>query len=47
MKTHLHVSFIHALCTFLEVLLAWIPMKLVAARYSDSSPLASAVLHVM
>jgi hypothetical protein len=46
MRTHIHVSFIHALCTFLEILLAWIPMKLVAARYASSSSLASAVLHV-
>ena len=46
-KTHLHVSFIHAFVTFLEFLLAWIPVKLVAAYYEDRSSLARAILRVM
>lgn len=46
-KAHLHISFIHALCTVLEFLLAWIPIKLIAARYETRSPLAAAVLHVL
>jgi hypothetical protein len=46
-KAHLHISFIHAFVTLLEVLLAWIPLKLVAANFSDRSALAGAVLHVL
>ena len=44
---HVHISFLHALMTFLEVLLAWIPVKLVAANFSDRSSLAAAVVHVL
>lgn len=44
---HLHVSLIHAFVTFLEFLLAWIPIKLVAANFEGRSSLASAVLHVL
>lgn len=47
MKIHLHVSFIHAFITFLEFLLAWIPVKIVAARFEGSSALASATLNVL
>lgn len=47
MRNHLHISFIHALCTFIEVLLAWIPIKLLAANFEDRSSLAGAVLHVL
>lgn len=47
MRVHLHVSFIHAFCTFLELLLAWIPVKLLAANFEDRSALAAAVLHVL
>lgn len=45
-KAHLHISAIHTLCTLLEFLIAWIPIKLVAARY-ESHPLAAAILHVL
>lgn len=47
MRVHIHVSVIHAFCTFLEFLLAWIPVKLIAARYEGKSALAGAVLHVL
>jgi hypothetical protein len=46
-KVHLHVSFIHALLTVLEFLIAWIPIKIVAARYEGQSALASGVLNVL
>jgi hypothetical protein len=38
---------VHAFVTLLEVLLAWIPLKLAAAHFADRSALASAVLHVL
>jgi hypothetical protein len=44
---HLHVSAFHVFCTFLELLLAWIPVKIVAAHFEGRSALASAVLHVL
>jgi hypothetical protein len=47
MKIHLHLSLVHALFTLLEFLLAWIPIKLVAANFEGRSALASAVLHVL
>lgn len=47
MKLHLHISFIHALMTVLEFLIAWIPIKLVAANFEGRSALASGVLHVL
>lgn len=47
MKLHLHISFVHALMTLLEFLIAWIPIKLVAANFEGRSALASGVLHVL
>ena len=47
MKAHLHISFVHAFVTLLEILIAWIPLKLLAANYADRSALAGAVLHVL
>ena len=47
MKLHIHISFIHALMTFLEFLIAWIPIKIVAANFEGRSALASGVLHVL
>jgi hypothetical protein len=44
---HLHISLIHAFVTLLEFLLAWIPIKLLAANFEGRSALASAVLHVL
>lgn len=46
-RVHVHVSLVHAFCTLLEFLLAWIPVKLIAARFESRSALASAVLHVL
>lgn len=47
MKLHLHVSMIHAFMTLLEFLLAWIPIKILAANFEGRSALASGVLHVL
>jgi hypothetical protein len=47
MTPHLHVSWIHAINTLLELLLVWIPVKLIAAHYEGRSAAASAVLHVL
>lgn len=44
---HLHVSVLHAFMTLLEFLLAWIPIKIVAANFEGRSALASATLHVL
>lgn len=44
---HVHSSLISALLTFLEFLLAWIPLKIIAAKYEDRSPLAAAILRVL
>lgn len=46
-KVHVHISFLHAFCTLLEILIAWIPVKLIAAQFEDRSALAGAVLHVL
>lgn len=47
MKVHLHVSLIHAFVTVLEFLLAWIPIKIVAANFAGKSALADGILHVL
>lgn len=47
MRVHLHISFIHAFMTFLEFLIAWIPVKLIAANFEGRSALASGVLNVL
>lgn len=44
---HLHISFIHAFVTLLEFLIAWIPVKILAAHFSGRSALADGVLHVL
>lgn len=44
---HLHVSALQVFTAFLAFLLAWIPVKIVAAHFEDRSALASAVLHVL
>lgn len=44
---HLHISALHVLCTFLELLLAWIPVKIIAAHFESRSALAAATLHVL
>jgi len=47
MTAHVHASAITALLTFLEFLLIWIPVKMLAANYEGRSALASAVLNVL
>ncbi len=47
MKVHVHASLLAGLFTVLEFLIAWIPIKMVAARYEGRSALASGVLNVL
>lgn len=47
MRVHLHASVIAAFLTFLEFLIAWIPVKMIAANFEGRSALASAVLNVL
>lgn len=47
MRVHIHASAITALLTFLEFLIAWIPVKIVAAHFEGRSALASGVLNVL
>lgn len=46
-RVHVHVSLIHCFVTFLEFLLAWIPVKIVAANFAGRSALADSVLSVL
>jgi hypothetical protein len=43
----LHISFLSALLTLLEFLLAWIPIKIVAAQYAGQNSLADSILTVL
>jgi hypothetical protein len=45
--SHVHASAITALLTFLEFLIIWIPVKMIAANYEGRSAMASAVLNVL
>ena len=47
MRVHIHASMIAAIFTFLEWLLAIIPIKFIAAHYEGRSALASGVLNVL
>lgn len=47
MGAHVHVSLVSAILTFLEFLLIWIPVKMIAANFEGNSALASAVLNVL
>ncbi len=47
MRVHLHASVLAAIFTVLEFLIAWIPIKMIAARYEGRSALASGVLNVL
>jgi len=47
MRLHLHASVLAAIFTVLEFLIAWIPIKMIAARYEGRSALASGVLNVL
>lgn len=44
---HVHISFAHALITLLEVLLALIPLKIVAANFVGKSATADALYGVL
>ena len=43
---HIHASIVAAILTVLEFLIAWIPIKIVAARYQGTA-LGNAVLNVL
>jgi hypothetical protein len=43
----LHISLLSCLLTVLEFLLAWIPIKIVAAQYAGRSALADSILTVL
>jgi hypothetical protein len=43
----LHISLLSALLTVMEFLLAWIPIKIVAAQYAGRSALADSILTVL
>jgi hypothetical protein len=47
MGIHIHASAITVLLTFLEFLIIWIPVKMIAANYEGRSAMASAVLNVL
>lgn len=47
MRVHIHASAVAALLTVLEFLIAWIPIKMLAANFEGRSALASAVLNVL
>lgn len=47
MRIHIHASIVAALFTVLEFLIAWIPIKIIAARYQGRSALANGVLNVL
>lgn len=47
MSFKLRISFLSMLLTVLEFLLAWIPIKIVAAQYAGRSSLADAILTVL
>ncbi len=47
MRVHVHASVLAGLFTLLEFLIAWIPVKMIAARYEGRSALASGVLNVL
>ena len=43
----LHISFLSALLTMLEFLLAWIPIKMLAAQFAGRNGLADSILTVL
>lgn len=44
---HLHIGLIALIVHFLEFLVIWIPVKLIAANFEGRSAVASATLHVL
>lgn len=47
MAVHVHLSLLHLLITGIEVLLVFIPMKIVSANYVNRSPIAQALFGVV
>lgn len=47
MRLHLHLSLVAAMLTFLEFIIVWIPVKMLAANFEGRSALASGVLHIL
>jgi hypothetical protein len=47
MNMRLHISLLSALLTFLEFMLAWIPIKIVAAQFAGRSSLADSILTIL
>jgi hypothetical protein len=47
MNMQLHISFLSCLLTVLEFLLAWIPIKIVAAQFAGRSSTADSILLVL
>lgn len=47
MNMRLHISLLSALLTVMEFLLAWIPIKIVAAQFAGRSALADSILTVL
>jgi hypothetical protein len=47
MKVHIHASVIAAVLTVLEFLIAWIPIKMLAANFAGRSALADGILNVL
>jgi len=47
MRPHIHATILTGAFTFLEFLIIWIPVKMIAARYEGRSALASGVLTVL
>jgi len=46
-RPHIHATVLAAFLTFLEFLIAWIPVKIIAANFEGRSALASGVLNVL
>jgi hypothetical protein len=44
---HLHVAWLHALITFLEFLIIYIPVKFAAAATKGTNGLSDAIVHVL
>lgn len=46
MRVHVHASVVAMILTFLEFMIVWIPVKIIAARYQGTAP-GNAVLNVL
>lgn len=47
MKVHIHANLVQAFITLLEVLIALIPVKILAAHFAGRSSLADGILYVI